>query len=401
MAAGKTVVHFDCFAGISGDMAIAALLDAGAPLEAIEEALATVPVARPRLEVERAARGGVAGTLVRVVETERATRHRTYAELRDLVGRAKLPARAMKRAQRVLYLLAKAESKVHGVPIEEVHFHELGAIDTLVDVVGVAALLEALDVATVTASPVPAGSGTVTTEHGVLPVPAPATAELLAGVPLADRAVEGEAVTPTGAAILAGLASSFGHPAHFAIERIGYGLGHREANVPNFLRALVGVPTRPEETIYEVRTNVDDVNPKLIPETIKRLLTAGALDAWAESVLMKKGRPGFVVSFLAPVGRLDELVEVVFHNLPTIGVRYAEVSRRVLPREQVRVETSLGEVTVKVAETPGGKSVVPEFDECLEIAEKFGLPVGHVMRQVEHEVALRLTAARQDEEGTS
>lgn len=399
------VAYFDCFAGISGDMTIAALLDAGAPLDALEDVLAALPIEKPQLKVETVHSHGLRGTRLTVVEPASPLEHRTYRAIEDIVSHAPMAPRALKRAHRILYRLAAAEAHVHGVPIDDVHFHEIGALDTIVDVVGVAVLLEALGVDEVICSPVPTGSGEITTEHGILPVPAPATAELLKGVPLAKRDIEGEAVTPTGAAIVRALANRFGAPANMAIDAIGYGFGHRTTNIPNFFRVMIGTPVRPEQLVYEVRANLDDVNPKLIPEAIKHLLTAGALDAWAESILMKKGRPGFTVAFLAPVDKLDALVEIVFRDLPTIGVRYSEVARRVLERREISVPTQFGDVTVKVAGKGTERTVIPEFDECVALAEQFGLPVSHVIRQAEHEAALRLAreteaAKREEDEPT-
>jgi uncharacterized protein (TIGR00299 family) protein len=288
----------------------------------------------------------------------------------------------------VLRRLAEAEAQVHRVPVEAVHFHEVGELDTLIDVVGSVAGLDGLGVERVHVSPLPLGGGSVQTAHGRLPVPAPATAELLRGFPVYDNGVAAELVTPTGAAIL----TTLGTPARLpsmTLERIGWGAGTRELPVPNLLRLLVGdaVPASADagevETLVAVETTIDDMSPQLYEPLIERLLGAGALDVYLTPVVMKRSRPGTVLTALAPPEVGERLAEVLFRETTTIGVRWSEVQRRRLPRELVRLSTTVGPVTFKISRL-GGRvvTVTPEFEEVRRIADAQGRPVREVLEAV-------------------
>ena len=368
-------------------MVLGALVDAGCELGALEAALASLGVEGWRLEARAVERGGLRGTHL-AVRTDPARRFDTLDDMLRPITRSSLPDAVKARAGAVLRRLAEAEARVHQVPVDAVHFHEVGDLDTLVDVVGSVAGLDALGVDRVHVSPLPIGGGTVQTAHGRLPVPAPATAELLRGFPVYDNGVAAELVTPTGAAILTTLGSPGRLPA-MTLERIGWGAGTRELPVPNLLRVLVGqtVPGDPEadevETLVSVETTIDDMSPQLYEPLVERLLAAGALDVYLTPVVMKRSRPGTVLTALAPPALADRLADVLFRETTTIGVRWSEVRRRRLPRELVRLPTTFGPVTFKISSL-GGRvvTVTPEFEEVRRIADAERRPVREVLETV-------------------
>lgn len=380
--------YFDLVGGASGDMVLAALVDAGCPLERVEAALRALGVGGWRLEATEVRRGGLRATWLRV-ETDPAVRFPNLDAMLRPVASSGLPGRVRTRATAVLRRLAAAEGGVHGVSAEAVHFHEVGALDTLVDVVGVAAALEALEVEAVHVSSFPLGGGLVRTAHGLLPVPGPATLELLRGFPVRPGEADGELVTPTGAAILTTLAAPGPAPV-LCLGAVGYGAGSRELPVPNVLRVLLGesraADRLPVETLAVLETTIDDMSPQLYEGVVDRLLEAGALDAWLAPVIMKRSRPGVVLSVLAAPDRAPELARLVFRETTTLGVRWQEVRRVALPRDLVRFQSALGPVTVKVARL--GDQVVtvtPEFEEVRRLAGALGRPVREVLEEVRQE----------------
>lgn len=386
---GGRIAYFDCFSGISGDMAIAALLDAGARIDPLLKAIESLPIEKPEIKIKKIRSHGIVGTRFTVIEKKQAT-NRRYSEKKEIISNflGSDPKKSV--ALKILTLLAEAESKVHGVEVDDVHFHEIGGVDTIVDILGVVLLLEELGVEEVRASPVPAGSGEVKTAHGVLPVPTPATAELLKDVPLSKVVLEGEVTTPTGAAILKGLSRNFGPMGNLITETVGYGFGHREYERPNFLRVFIGKPVRPEETVVEVKANIDDSIPQTISAAASALFAKGALDVWVEQVIMKKGRPGVVICFLCEEELLDVLISELFLRTSTIGVRYQTVFRRILDRKMEEVQTQYGTVRVKVSGEGRSTKISPEYEDCLKLAEKFGLPIDNVRREAEYKCALKL-----------
>lgn len=392
----EKIAYFDCFSGISGDMAVAALLDAGASIDPLLRTLESLPIEKPELKVEKIVEKGISGTRFTVLEPSE-VRERSYTEMRKLIQEAKISKNAKRMASKILFTLAEAEAKIHSIPLKEVHFHEIGAIDTITDILGVALLLEDLGVTEVWSSKVPVGSGEVNTEHGVLPVPAPATLEILKEVPLDDRKHSGEVTTPTGAAIIKSLASKFVAPGNLTVERIGYGFGHFRFERPNFLRVIIGQKSRIEETLYEVRANIDDSSAEMISETATSLLEKGALDVWVEQVLMKKGRPGAILNFLCSQENLDRLIDEVFKGTTTIGIRFHPVERRVLPRRIEEVQTPYGKIRVKVSGKGKNLRIAAEFDDCVNLAKKFGLPVDSVKRDAEYRCALKLGLIKKEE----
>jgi len=383
------VAYFDCPAGASGDMILGALVDAGLPLAALESALAGLGVSGWRLAARVVEKGGLRGTKVEV-ETDPAVRFDRLEAMLAQLDKGRLAPAARERVEAILRRLAEAEARVHRVPVEAVHFHEVGSLDTLVDVVGAVAGLEALGVEAVYVSALPLGGGTVEVAHGRLPVPAPATAELLKGFPVYDNGIAAELVTPTGAAILTTLARGAGRAPAMRLEAVGWGAGTRDLPIPNLLRVMLGSAEGPEgievETVAALETTIDDMSPQLYEPLLERLLEAGALDVFLTPVIMKRSRPGVVLTVLAPPERTDELANLLFRETTSIGVRWSELRRARLPRELVRLPTAFGPVTVKLARL-GGRVVTltPEFEECRRIARERSLPVRDVVEQVRAE----------------
>lgn len=365
-----TTAYFDCFAGAGGDMIVASLLDAGCPLEPLQENLARLAAAGEfSVAAEPAHRQGLAATRFCVTLTGHDHAHRHLSDILDMIAAADLPARAAERAGAIFTNLARAEAQVHGCGIEQVHFHEVGALDSIADIVGAALALELLNVDRVECSPLPTGHGFVDCDHGRMPVPAPATAELLRGVPLAGTDIPFEAVTPTAAAILTTLAERFGPPPEMTLSAVGCGAGTREQGpLPNVLRVLLGdseADTAERDSVWELATNLDDCTGELIAAAIEAALQAGALDAWATPATMKKSRPGWVLSMLCHPADADAVEAILFKQTPTFGIRRRPWQRSILKREHETVETPFGPVRVKLGRR-GGQLLVasPEFADC-------------------------------------
>jgi uncharacterized protein (TIGR00299 family) protein len=373
----------DAPSGVAGDMTIAALVDLGVPLEVVSGAVAQLGVDGYHLRVVPA-RSGVIGGSRFLVEVSGAQPERSYAEIDLLIERASLEADTKRLARRIFRRLAEAESAVHRVPIESVAFHEVGAIDAIVDIVGAAAAFAYLG-ARVVATPLPLGRGVVHCQHGELPLPAPATVLCLRGVPTYDSGLEVELVTPTGAAILASVAEEFAAWPSFAPDRVGWGCGSRElaGGRPNALRAVLGFASgssAEQGTHVVIEANIDDMTGELAAHAIDALLRAGALDAWAAPVTMKKGRPGLVLAALCERPRASALAAVLLAETSSIGVRSYSVSRTERPRRMVEVETRFGRIPVKVSEGAYGPALAkPEFDACAAAAQRSNVPVREVL----------------------
>jgi len=387
------VAYFDCVAGISGDMALGALIDAGADFDALREHLAKLPLEPYEVLVEERQSGGLRATGV-TVRAETTALVRTYSSIRLLLDSAPLPPAARTTAQRIFRRLAEAEARIHRKEVELVTFHEVGGIDSIVDIVGTALALDLLGIERVFASAIPTGTGMVRTDHGLLPLPAPAVVELLRGAPMYSRGVSVELVTPTGAAILAATAEGFGDLPLMEVESVGYGAGTHELEFPNVVRVFVGTesdrrlrdtgPAATGEVVLE--TNVDDLNPELFGYVVERLLAAGAQDAWLTPIVMKKGRPAVTVSVLCAAAAEDGLRRILFRETGTLGVRSTAVSKVALDRSTMSVETSAGTIAVKVGLLDGHPvTVAPEFEDCARAAREAGMPARDV-----YEEALRL-----------
>lgn len=393
------ILYLDCFSGISGDMLLGALLDAGAPFDELERVVASLGLDGVSIARERVDRAGIGATKFRVAEgghdhhhdhghdheghKHDHHHHRGLSEITAIVERAALPAEARTRAAGLFRRLAEVEAGIHGVPVEEVHLHEVGAIDSIVDITLAVAAMEWLAPGRVVASPLNVGSGTVTCEHGELPVPAPATVELLAGAPVYAQGPPVELVTPTGALLVTAYADGYGPLPPMRVEQIGYGAGDRDLPArPNVLRALVGEAdgAREEagaaERVVVLECEIDDMNPQLYGVLMERLTEAGAFDVFYAPIQMKKNRPGTLVTVVAPPERREALAGLLFAESTTIGVRVTETARERLDREVVTIESPIGPVRIKVARRDGVVvNAAPEFEDCARLAAEQGLPV--------------------------
>lgn len=377
--------YFDCYNGISGDMTLGALVDLGLPLNDLLAALATLPVSGYEVKAERISRCGVAATLVRV-KTDEQHHHRGLAAIECLIAECGLPDVVKDRSVAVFRRLARAEAAIHSIPVEQVHFHEVGALDAIVDIVGACWGLHALGIGRVIGSPVALGAGTVRTAHGELPVPAPATALLLAGVPTHGGPMSGELATPTGAAILTTFAESFGPQPLMTVVKVGYGAGSRETTGhTNFLRIMLG-ETHPGATLPAerrelrlVQTEIDDMSPEIAGHILDRLFETGCLDAHFAPVQMKKNRPGISIRVLVEPERLDAVITVLLRETSTFGVRVQSCDRYALPRRIEQVATPFGTVEVKIGYW-GGDAIKfsPEYESCRRVARERGVPLGDV-----------------------
>ena len=372
---------YDCFSGISGDMHIGAMVDVGVPVEHLRSELAKLPVKSEfELEVEKATKMGISGSKATVVLREGVPKpHRHLSEIVEIIENAGYSHAVQARAVAMFRALGEAEAAVHGIDIEDVHFHEVGATDAIVDIVSAALGLEYLGVDAVLSRPVEVGGGTTLCAHGRMPVPAPATALLLQGVPCRYGGVDGEATTPTGATILKCAVDAFEEPRAFVAERTGYGVGHKDFDRPNVLRVALGTASTDRARGYEVETNVeiecniDDMRAEAFQPLMDGLFAVGARDVVVTPALMKKSRPGHRVSVLAPPDRLEAVVRLLMDDSTTIGVRFHEVQKWMLPRRTVTVETTFGKVRVKVVELPDGrKRWKSEHEDVLSLARARG-----------------------------
>jgi uncharacterized protein (TIGR00299 family) protein len=386
--------YLDCFSGVSGDMMLGALIDVGLSLDALTAELAKVPLAGYRISAERASRGIIAGTKVRVFSEGDIQEQRGLKDILALIERSGLTQRAKERSSLIFRRLAEAEAKVHCQPIEEVHFHEVGAVDAIVDIVGASIGLEILGIEALFSTPLPSGSGTVETVHGVIPVPAPATLELIAtsGAPIrpTPHPELGELVTPTGAAIVTTLAS-FDNPT-LSLDRVGYGVGSRELQtMPNVLPLWIGESAPEGHQLLLLETNIDDMSPELYGYVMERLFERGALDVWFTPIQMKKNRPATMLSVLAPPETEGNIVDAMLRETSTLGVRVQRMARHESERETIPFDSSLGKVTVKVKRFGGARvGLSPEFEDCHRLAQEHGLPLQEVYRIITAEAGAEL-----------
>jgi uncharacterized protein (TIGR00299 family) protein len=392
------IAYFDCFSGVSGDMTLGALVDAGAELGAIEAELRKLPVKGWSVAAEKVKRGALAATFVRVT-TQETHHHRGLTKILDTIAAAGLASRVAERAAAIFRRLGEAEARIHNTTVEQVHFHEVGALDAIVDIVGAAVGFELLGIEEFACSAVNVGGGRAETAHGPLPVPAPASVEMLRGKPVYSSGIEKELTTPTGAAIVSTLCTRFGALPAMTASAIGYGAGSWELKEQaNVLRLVIGesaaVSARPGEQVVTVlETNLDDMNPQIYGYLAEQAFAAGALDVYSTAVQMKKGRPGVLLTLLCEPAAADRLVDLLFRETTTLGVRSYEARRRVLARETVTVETSLGSVRMKLARMNGSVlNAAPEYEDCRRIAAERGVP----LKQVLAEAALAFERQKRD-----
>jgi uncharacterized protein (TIGR00299 family) protein len=375
--------YLDCFSGISGDMTLAALIHAGLPEDALLSELKKLDLPGYRVEILRAKRGAIVGTQVRV-HVDPGHPERDLNEILSLIDRSGLSRKIKEKSKQIFLGLGKAEAEVHGTDLSSVTFHEVGAVDSIVDIVGSVIGIDKLGIQCLTASPVNVGKGAVDTKHGILPVPTPATVLLLKGKPTYSQGPSMELTTPTGAAILAGLAQEFGDLPMMQVEQIGYGFGSTERpDWPNALRILIGERSSMEkDSCWMIESNIDDMNPETYGYLMERLFEEGALDAFFTPIVMKKGRPAIRVSILSPQGKEENLVRTLFVETTSIGVRRYRVERDKLKRDVIQVETPFGSVAVKIGLMDDEVvNFSPEYEDCRKLAKEKDVPFKEVFSE--------------------
>ena len=404
------VLYFDCFAGAAGDMILGALLDAGLPFEELKRALGSLAVEGWDVSVDRVVKTGITATKFRVHEHVHPPSlahsgasfgeagsghrhhhdhgHRSLEEIYAAINRSSLSDTGKAKAIAMFRRLGEAESAIHGIPIEKIHLHEVGAIDSIIDIVGAVFAIEWFKADRIVVSPINVGSGMVRTEHGVFPVPAPATVSLVKNAPVYSSGIQAELLTPTGALILTEFASAFGPIPPMTIEKVGYGAGDRELKeTPNVVRVLVGeaeearpqVPRPKSHKVCVLECEIDDMNPQIFGVLMEKLYAAGALEVFYSAVQMKKNRPGTLMTIVARPEHREAMTEIVFRESTTIGIRHQELSRECLDREMVTVATSVGQVRFKVARRDGRVlNAQPEFEDLAKLSAERGIPIKDV-----------------------
>ncbi|MBM4169431.1 MAG: nickel pincer cofactor biosynthesis protein LarC [Ignavibacteria bacterium] len=384
------IAYFDTIAGISGDMTLGAFVSAGVRADDLAGELAKLNLSGFEIEASHLERSGIVATKIDVIVTDPPRYKRHLREINLLIDGSSLSSQVKQTATNIFRELAIAEAKVHNSTIEKIHFHEVGAIDSLVDIVGTAICLEKLGIEAVYSSPVKVGQGGfVKTQHGAMPIPTPATMEVLRGYPTILTDINFELTTPTGAAIIKALSRGTLSLEQLTVESIGYGAGTKELErIPNLLRVMVGTlhERHDADELVVIETNIDNMNPELYPYVIEQLLSHGAMDAYLVPTIMKKGRPGILLSVLADRARLDHLSSLIFKETSTLGLRIQPIERKKLRRSQREVTTSLGSLRAKVIERDGREILSPEFEECKRIARERNLPLLEVYRIIEREL---------------
>ena len=375
--------YVDCFSGISGDMTLGALMDAGVSIDTLCAGLAKLSLPGYELKAEKVNRSGISATKAHVIIDRKNQKSRHLSDILDIIEGSSLSPTVKEKSGRIFKRMAAAEAKVHGTIPDKIHFHEVGAVDAIVDIVGSVIGLDHLGITQIITSSINVGSGTVRTSHGIFPIPAPATAELLKGIPFYQSSTQFELATPTGAAIISTLSNSFGPLPAMNVASIAHGAGDKDfPDRPNILRLMIGEPVAnyEEDTSIVIETNIDDMSPQVYDYLIERLMKQGAQDVYLSPIIMKKGRPAILLSVLTDRSKTDALLDIVFHETTSIGARIQEVGRKKLSREIREVDTVYGRVGVKVSKR-GNEilTVTPEYDDCRRIAEERKVPLKKVM----------------------
>ncbi|MHA7111738.1 nickel pincer cofactor biosynthesis protein LarC [Sunxiuqinia elliptica] len=389
------ILYYDCFAGISGDMNLGALIDLGVDAEYLKNELSKLNIDGFRLEVNTDQRRGITGTKAEVIiENQENEKHRHLRHVEEIVNNSSLPEQVKRNALKIFDLVAEAEAKVHNISKQQVHFHEVGALDSIADIVGAAICLDYLKVDKVMASSIQLGGGTVKCAHGIMPVPAPATAEIVKNIPVKTGLVNHEATTPTGAAILVATVDEFTDSISFPIQKTAYGIGQRDHEVPNVLRVYL-LETANEtadvstETASLLEANIDDMNPEHYDYLLEQLLKAGASDAWLTPIIMKKSRPAVQLSVLSPVKLVSQLKQLIFTHSTSIGLREYSVQKSMLRREERTVQTTLGPVRVKQSFFNGQRvRWKAEAEDCLQLASQHKLSLQAIEEEISKQLEL-------------
>jgi uncharacterized protein (TIGR00299 family) protein len=374
------VLYFDCFSGVSGDMVLASLLDLGADEQRVRAGLDGTGLTGYELKVEKVTTGGIAATSVTVAVTDEAPARRYLADIVSLIDESALSGSVKERSRKVFSRLAETEARIHNTTPDRVHFHEVGATDSIIDIVGSLLALDSLEVDEICCSPVHLGTGEVQCQHGTLPVPAPATVELLKGVPVYSHGIPTELTTPTGAALVSSVARKFGAIPAMAVKAVGYGAGKKDlGDRPNMLRTVLGETDAVDaetDIVAVLETTIDDMNPEHYPWLIGRLFGAGAKDVYLSPTICKQGRPGTSVVVICDTSLIDKAAGIIFEETSSFGIRYRLESRFILSRESREVDTKWGKISVKIG-TTGGRtvSISPEFRDCKGVAEREGVPL--------------------------
>jgi pyridinium-3,5-bisthiocarboxylic acid mononucleotide nickel chelatase len=381
------ILSYDCFSGISGDMNLGAMIDLGVDMSYLTGELAKLNLKGWELIIQKDQRHGIYGTKVTVKQTRHEHAHRHLSDIEKIINESGLDIKTKELSLKIFMKVATAEAAVHDVSIEHIHFHEVGAIDSIIDIVGAAICFNALNVEGVHVSTVELGSGFVKCDHGTLPVPAPATAEIIKGIPVKKGGVDFEATTPTGAAIVAALGTDFSHNLQFKIEKTAYGVGQKEhPDVPNLLRVYLGDTISDSESGHEalqLECNIDDMNPEFYDYISERLFKAGASDVYLSSIMMKKGRPGVVISVICETDMAEPVKNILFNESTTLGIRTFPFKKDTLTRKFETIQTIWGEVHIKKSFYKGNLvSAKPEYDDCKRLAVENSIPVKEVFNNI-------------------
>ncbi|WP_455538788.1 nickel pincer cofactor biosynthesis protein LarC [Terrisporobacter sp.] len=379
----KNILYFDIIGGISGDMTLASLLDLGIPKEIFLEELSKLNMGDEfNIEINEKFENGIKGTTVNVITNEQYC-HRNLIDIYEIIDNSELKGSIKERAKKIFMVVAKAEAKVHGTTIDKIHFHEVGAIDSIVDIVGVCILLDLLNIDKVYATAVPLGSGFIKCAHGVIPAAAPATVEILKNVPVKLNHVYGECTTPTGAAIIKAICNKFVDEFSFSANKIAYGVGHKQFEKPNILRLILGTEDKNKEIVYEMIANIDDMSSEIYSYLFEKIMNEGALDVFTESIFMKKNRPAYKISILTKEEDLDKFIELLLTETSTFGVRYKKYNRAKLERKFLDLNTEYGFVKVKLGYYNGklikGK---PEYEQCKKISINLNIPIQEIYNNI-------------------
>ena len=385
------IAYFDCFSGISGDMTVGALLDAGLEIETLEKELNKLGLSGYQLEVNKVVKKGISATQFKVKIKEEGVERR-FKDILDIFEKSKLNEEIKKETKKIFFNIAQAESKIHRKDIDKIHFHEIGGLDSIIDITSAVIGIKTLGIEEIYSSALPVGKGFVKCAHGVIPVPAPATLELLKNIPTYSGGIESEMITPTGAAIISTLAKSFGERPLMKIERIGYGAGEKEFSIPNLLRVSIGEKILKDENLKDgyvsdeamlIETNIDDMNLEFYDYIMEQLFSQGALDVFLTPIQMKKNRPAHMLSIIVYEQNLKEILEVLFSEATTLGVRIREIKRLRLAQQNFIAETKYGKIRVKVGIFKGKiKNIAPEYEDCKKMAKQLQVPLKEVYEEV-------------------